>query len=107
MNMKRTVRQALTGIDAALSRSRAVFPRVCFFEYVEQPEWFADGEEEMRGHYVQVDVFSKDDATALINEVMDKMATAGFEYQSGEDLYEEDVEVYHRPLRYFYPEERG
>lgn len=59
-----------------------------------------------RGHYVQVDIFSMDDVTALIDDVMERMDNAGFEYLSSEDLYEDDTQVYHRAIRYFYLEER-
>ncbi len=106
MNIKESIKTALTGIDAALQQSATEFPRVWFFEYLEQPEWFGDGCEDARGHYVQVDIFSMDDVTALIDDVMERMDNAGFEYLSSEDLYEDDTQVYHRAIRYFYLEER-
>ena len=107
MNIKKVIKTALMGVDAALSRTTMKFPRVCFFEYLEQPEWFGDGCEEIRGHYVQVDIFSKDDAMALTDDVMGRMEAAGFDYLSSEDLYEDDAQVYHRAIRYLYLEERG
>ena len=107
MRIQQVIKEALADTGASLLRSAGEYPRVCFFEYLEQPELFGDGEEEARGHYVQVDIFSKGDATKLIDDVMSRMEAAGFEYLSSEDLYEDDTQTYHRAIRYYYLEERG
>lgn len=107
MKVKKRVKDALDGIQASFARASTVFPRVRYFEYLEQPELFEDGLEDARGHYIQVDVFSRDNATSLIDEIMVKMEAAGFDFLDAEDLSEDDAQVYQRTLRFFYLEERG
>jgi hypothetical protein len=74
---------------------------ITFFTYLDKPEQHADDEELVTGHYVQVDVWSKGDYTKLVKTVHQKMLDAGFIKQSFYDLYEDDVKIYHKAMRFF------
>lgn len=74
---------------------------ITFFTYLDKPEQHADDEELVTGHYVQVDVWSKGDYTDLVKAVHEKMLAVGFTKQSFYDLYEEDVNIYHKAMRFF------
>ena len=76
-------------------------PISLFFTYLDKPEQHADDEELVTGHYVQVDVWSKRDYTKLVKTVHQKMLDAGFIKQSFYDLYEDDVKIYHKAMRFF------
>lgn len=76
------------------------FPRITFFEMTNFDSSFADDEDiESRISY-QVDIWSKGATATLANEVDLAMKTAGFARTSSIDLYEDDVQVYHKGLRY-------
>ncbi|WP_213950378.1 hypothetical protein [Tepidanaerobacter syntrophicus] len=74
---------------------------ITFFTYLDKPEQHADDKELVTGHYVQVDVWSKGDYTKLVKTVHQKMLGAGFTKQSFYDLYEDDVKIYHKAMRFF------
>jgi NADPH-dependent glutamate synthase beta subunit-like oxidoreductase len=50
---------------------------------------------------VQVDVWSKGNYTDLVNAVHEKMLAAGFIKQNFYDLYEDDLKIYHKAMRFF------
>mgnify|MGYP001061176295 FL=1 len=74
---------------------------ITFFTYLDKPEQHADDAELITGHYVQVDVWSKTDYTELVKTIHQKMLTAGFTKQNFYDLYEQDLEIYHKAMRFF------
>ena len=74
---------------------------ITFFTYLEKPEQHADDEERITGYYVQVDVWSKGNYTDLDNAVHEKMLAAGFIKQNFYDLYEDDLKIYHKAMRFF------
>jgi hypothetical protein len=74
---------------------------ITFFTYLDKPEQHADDEELVTGYYVQVDVWSKGDYTELVKEVNKRMKAAGFRRQNFYDLYEEDLKIYHKVMRFF------
>ncbi len=74
---------------------------ITFFTYLDKPEQHADDKETIAGHYVQIDVWSKKDYTDLVKAVHEKMLDAGFTKQSFYDLYEDDVKIYHKAMRFF------
>lgn len=76
-----------------------------FFEYLAQGEAWAEDEEEITGHYVQVDIWSRGDNTSIVNQVKSLMAEAGFKRTNEVDLYEADLGVYHKGIRFFYAQE--
>ena len=78
---------------------------ITFFTYLEQGEEFADDEEIVTGHYIQVDVWSKGNYMEVVNEVKERMKQAGFRRRSEYELYEKDTKIFHKVLRFVYEEE--
>lgn len=78
---------------------------ITFFEYLQKGEYFADNNEINIGHYFQVDVWSKEDYTDLVNKVLNAMIRAGFRKTTQTEMYENDTQTYHKVLRFFYDEE--
>ncbi len=74
---------------------------ITFFTYLDKPEQHADDEELITGHYVQIDVWRKTDYTDLVKTVHEKMLAAGFTKQNFYDLYEQDLGIYHKAMRFF------
>lgn len=75
---------------------------ITFFNYLEQGEQYADNEEKTTGYYIQVDVWSKNDYTILVENLKKAMEAAGFIRTSAADLFESDIKIYHKALRFFY-----
>ena len=75
---------------------------ITFFNYLEQGEQYADNEEKETGYYIQVDVWSKNDYTELVENITGAMKAAGFRRTSAADLFEEDTKIYHKVIRFFY-----
>lgn len=73
---------------------------ITFFTYLDKTEQFADDKEIINGQYIQLDIWSKSDYTELVNEVHNLMIEAGFVKISFYDLYEKDLKVYHKVMRY-------
>lgn len=73
---------------------------ITFFTYLEKPELHADDEEEIGGNYIQLDLWSKEDYTDLVKEVHNLLKQAGFIKLNFYDLYEKDLKVYHKVMRY-------
>lgn len=76
------------------------FPRVI---YTELNNLDADFEDDVptRGEiYYQLDVFSKGSTSAIAQRVESVMASLNFYRYSSANLYEKDVKVYHRAMRY-------
>lgn len=74
---------------------------ITFFSYLEKGEMYADNEEKVTGHYIQVDIWSKKDYTSLYKRVENAMKAAGFRKTSVADLFEKDTKIYHKAIRYF------
>ena len=79
---------------------------ITFHEYLETGEEYEEDEESLTAHYVQVDVWSKNDYTDLVKEVKDPLIALGFKRLNEMDLYEEDTKIYHKGLKFYYLEER-
>lgn len=75
---------------------------VTFFNYLEQGEQYADNEEKTTGYYIQIDVWSKNDYTELVEKLKIAMKTAGFVRTSAVDLFENDTKIFHKALRFLY-----
>ncbi|QGG47349.1 hypothetical protein [Heliorestis convoluta] len=73
---------------------------ITFFTYLDKAEQHADDREVATGHYVQIDIWSKGDYTVLVQEVQRQMEEAGFQKISFTDLYEKDLKIYHKVMRY-------
>jgi len=79
---------------------------ITFHEYLVSGEEYEDDEESLTAHYIQVDVWSKDDYTAIVKNVKEFLLKVGFKRLSEIDLYEEETKIYHKGLRFYYLEER-
>ena len=75
---------------------------ITFFCYNEQGEQYADDIEQVTGFYVQVDVWSKDDYSSLIDQVKSNMKAAGFIRTTAQDLIEFDTLIFHKAMRFSY-----
>lgn len=77
---------------------------ITFFKYLEQGESYADNLEKSVGHYIQVDIWSNTDYTTLAASVLSYMIAAGFRRTTSNDLFEENIGIYHKVIRFFYLE---
>lgn len=78
---------------------------ITFFIYNEQGQFWADDTEIQTGYYIQVDVWSKSNYSALVNDVISLMKNAGFKRNFAADLYEEETNTYHKSIRFNYVKE--
>ncbi|MCX7903042.1 MAG: hypothetical protein N2486_00880 [Caloramator sp.] len=79
---------------------------ITFHEYFETGEEYEDDEEKLTAHYVQVDVWSKNDYSEIVKKVKENLIKIGFKRLNEIDLYEEDTKIYHKGLKFYYLEER-
>lgn len=77
---------------------------ITFIEYLQQGEFFSEDDEELTGHYVQVDVWSKSDYTSIVKQVKELLENVGFKRTNEVDLYESDTKFFHKGIRFFYLE---
>ncbi len=78
---------------------------ITYFFYNSKGERFADNEEVLTGHYLQLDVWSDGNYNQLVKEVKQRLKSVGFKRTTEADLYENDTGVYHKGMRFFYLEE--
>ena len=79
---------------------------ITFSEYLEQGENFSDDLEEITGHYIQVDLWSKGNLESLKEEVVSLLTKNNFIKQSITNLYEPDTKIFHKCLRFFFYESK-
>ncbi|TCT14576.1 hypothetical protein EDC18_10557 [Natranaerovirga pectinivora] len=79
---------------------------ITFNEYNQRGEGFEEDEEIFTGHYIQVDIWSKEDYEELVNKTKALLRDAGFKRLDEVDLYEKDTGLYHKGMRFFYLEEK-
>jgi len=79
-----------------------------FFEYLAQGEAWSEDTEDITGHYIQLDIWSRGDYTNLVTLAKSLMIAAGFsrtnETESVE-IIDPSTTVYHKGMRFFYAEE--
>jgi len=95
----------LTGDKAVhfLHAKKPVAPYVEYAIYDEEGALYAEGEELATDYYIQIDIFSKGDYTALEDAIMAKMKSAGFERSGGADLYEPPpIDLYDKAMRFVF-----
>lgn len=76
------------------------YPRITFFEMTNFDKNYADDRAYSSRMVYQVDVWSKGNPDPIAIEVDRVMKLIGFGRTAGADLYESDIQVYHRALRY-------
>lgn len=79
---------------------------ITFHEYLVSGEEYEDDEESLTAHYIQVDVWSKDDYTESVKKIKELLLNVGFKRLNEIDLYEEETKIYHKGLKFYYLEER-
>ncbi|MCB2354340.1 hypothetical protein [Clostridium estertheticum] len=78
---------------------------ITYLQYLGQNEKFSEDVEEIKGHYVQINVFSLGDYTDIVAQVELLMKDADFKKTNEIDLYEEKTHYFHKGIRYFYAED--
>lgn len=78
---------------------------IAFNEYLEQGEEFSEDNEEITGHYIQMNLFSKVESNELIKLIKSAMKKAGFKRLAEYNLYEPETRYYNHVFRFFYLEE--
>lgn len=79
---------------------------ITFHEYLASGEEYEDDDERLTSHFIQVDIWSKGDYVELVNKVKELLIGVGFKRIDEVDLYEEDTEIYHKGMRFYYLEDR-
>jgi len=79
---------------------------ITFHEYLQNGEDFSDDQEDQTGHYIQIDIWSKTDYTALVTTVKSLLLATGFHRLNEADFYEPDTGIYHKGLKFFYLESK-
>lgn len=75
---------------------------ITFFEYNQQGAVFADDTEQRTQYSVQVDVWTKGNYKAVVEQVRTLMTNAGFIRNSEGELYENDTRTFHKYFRFYY-----
>jgi len=83
-----------------LHATNPVPPYVEYQMYDENGEDWAENKEIATDYFVQVDIFSKTDYTALEDKIREKMLAAGFVRGMAADLYEPDTGLCHKAMRF-------
>lgn len=76
------------------------FPRITFFEIDNSDSEFADDEAYAADVSLQIDVWHKESTSAIAGEVDKTMKELGWSRTSAPDLYEQDIKVFHKAMRY-------
>lgn len=112
ITMKAAIRTALVGdttITNLLGGQRVYtikapnaneYPRITFFEIINHDANYADDQAYSARILYQIDIWSKANPDPVAVEVDRVLKAIGFARSGGADLYEDDVQVYHRALRY-------
>jgi hypothetical protein len=75
---------------------------ITFFSLNERGSLFVDDEENETDHSIQVDIWSNSDYTELVQNVKILLKENGFIRTSEVDLYEKDLKIYHKPIRFLF-----
>ena len=72
---------------------------VTFFEILGQGSQYADNKATNSEHYIQIDLWSKDDYSDYIAEIRSLIDSAGFGFPKENELYENGTKIYHKIFR--------
>lgn len=75
---------------------------ISFFEYNQQGALFGDDSELRTRQSIQVDVWSKGDYGALVEQARTLLINAGFTRNSETELYETDTQTHHKVMRFYF-----
>ena len=76
------------------------YPRIVLFEISIVDTDYMDDEPTAYEATLQVSIYSKEPTLAIFIEVDKAMKAAGWTRTYGNEVYEEDTGIYHRPCRY-------
>lgn len=77
---------------------------VVFQEYLGQGEGFSEDEEEVTGHYILINLFTKGNSTDLVSQIKTLMKNADFKKQDEHDQYETDTLFFNHVFHFYYSE---
>ncbi|MCT4543488.1 MAG: hypothetical protein N4A63_08100 [Vallitalea sp.] len=77
---------------------------ITFQEYAQIGDSFSEDIEEITGHYIQLNVFSKIDYSSLVEQVKELLGNVGFKRKNEFDLFESDTGYFNHVIRFFYAE---
>lgn len=63
---------------------------------------YSDDKSENEEYYIQVDIWSREDCFLLKRKVKKLLKKAGFTYVAGNDDYEQETEIYHKAMRFYF-----
>lgn len=95
---------SLTG-DKTVHYIHAVSPAAPYIEYLfydENGNSYEEGLEISTDFYLQVDIFSKGNYSALETKIKEKLINAGFVRSMAADLYENDTKLFHKAMRFIF-----
>lgn len=75
---------------------------ITFFEYNQNGALHADDEEKKTHHFIQVDIWSDGDYINLANQVRENMKQAGFIRTFETEVYDYELDNYHKVFRFRY-----
>jgi len=105
MNLNNLIISTLapTNVPVAFQKySGTLTTYISFFEYNQQGALFGDDTEQRTRQSIQVDVWSKGDYVALVEQVRTLMINAGFTRNSETEMYESENSVFHKVFRFYY-----
>lgn len=78
---------------------------ITFVEYLQQGEGFSEDDEELTGHYIQMNLVTRTSNIALVKQIKDLLKTVGFKRTGEYDIYDSETSNYNHVFRFFYLEE--
>lgn len=93
------------GVPVLWNIRPSTYPSITYFFYNEYGQEFGDGEEIATNYSLQIDVWSKEEYSSLVEQIKTKLKDNKFYRVSTDDLYENDIKVYHKALRFNYLKE--
>lgn len=76
------------------------YPRITFFEVNNLDSDYADNAAVSVEIRLQIDIWSRSNYSAIVERVNEIMESLGFARYYSIDLYESDIDVFHKALRY-------
>lgn len=92
------------GIPTSLLKYTGTSTSYVVFQTFEQGESYSEDEEEITGHYILMNLFTKGDNTTLIASIKTLMKNAGFKRQDEHDQWEDDTQIYNHIFNFYYEE---
>lgn len=71
---------------------------ITFYYITDTDANHSDDKNEAEEYYIQVDIWSEEDCFLLKRKIKKLLKKAGFTYFAGNDDYEQDTKIYHKPF---------